>query len=92
MDDKKKTELLRRLKSIAGHLRGVEKMVEDDAYCIDVISQVQAVQAALNKVSVQLLDDHLHTCVITAVRGDDAKEREKMLVEIANVFEKSTKL
>jgi DNA-binding FrmR family transcriptional regulator len=92
MDDKKRVDLLRRLKSIAGHLRGVEKMVEDDAYCIDIIGQVQAIQAALNKVNVQILDDHLHSCVITAVRGEDATEREKMLTEIATVFEKSTKL
>lgn len=92
MDNTQKTQLLRRLKSVAGHLHGVEKMVADDAYCIDVIGQVQAVQAALNKVTVQILDDHLHSCVITAVRGDDASERERMLGEIATVFEKSTKL
>lgn len=92
MDEKKKADVLRRLKSIAGHIKGIEKMVTEDAYCIDVIGQVQAVQAALNKVNVQILDDHLHSCVITAVRGDDAAERERMLDEIAGVFEKSTKL
>lgn len=91
MNDKQKVQLMRRLKSVSGHLRGVEKMVADDAYCIDVIAQVQAIQAALNKITVQLLDDHLHTCVITAVRGDDARERERMLGEIAAVFETSTK-
>lgn len=92
MEEKKKADLLRRLKSTAGHIKGIEKMVAEDAYCIDIISQVQAVQAALNKINVQILDDHLHSCVITAVRGDDATERERMLDEIAGVFEKSTKL
>lgn len=92
MEEKKKEEVLRRLKSIAGHIKGVEKMVADGAYCIDIISQVQAVQAALSKVNVQILDDHLHSCVITAVRGDDATERERMLGEIAGVFAKSTQL
>lgn len=92
MEEKKKTELLRRLKSISGHIRGIEKMVEEDTYCIDVIGQIQAVQAALNKVNVQILDDHLHSCVVTAVRGDNANERERMLGEIASVFEKSIKL
>ena len=92
MEEKKKVELLRRLKSISGHIRGIEKMVEDDTYCIDVIGQIQAVQAALNKVNVQILDDHLHSCVVTAVRGDNATERERMLGEIASVFEKSIKL
>lgn len=92
MEEHKKADLLRRLKSIAGHIKGVEKMVMDDAYCIDVIGQIQAVQAALNKVSVQILDDHLRSCLTTAVRGDDVDERERMLGEVAAVFEKSTKL
>jgi CsoR family transcriptional regulator, copper-sensing transcriptional repressor len=92
MDEQRKTDTLRRLKSIAGHLRGVEKMVTEDAYCIDIINQVQAIQAALNKVNVQILDNHLHSCLATAVRGDDAAERERVLGEIAAVFEKSTKL
>lgn len=92
MEEKKKVELLRRLKSISGHIRGIEKMVEEDTYCIDVIGQIQAVQAALNKVNIQILDDHLHSCVVTAVRGDNANERERMLGEIASVFEKSVKL
>lgn len=92
MEEQKKADVLRRLRSIAGHIKGVEKMVADDAYCIDIISQVQAVQAALSKVNVKILDDHLHTCVITAVRGDNTTERERMLGEIAGVFAKSTKL
>jgi DNA-binding FrmR family transcriptional regulator len=92
MDTKQKVEVLRRLKSVAGHIRGVEKMVEDDAYCIEIISQVQAVQAALNKVNSLILNDHLHECVITAVRGEDARERERVLTEIAEVFTASTKL
>jgi len=80
-------DILRRLKSISGHVRGIEKMVKDDAYCIDVIKQVQAVQAALNKVSSQILEGHLHSCLTTAVRGDNADERERVLREIADVFQ-----
>jgi CsoR family transcriptional regulator, copper-sensing transcriptional repressor len=92
MNPKKKTDTLRRLKSVAGHVRGVEKMVEDDAYCIDIISQIQAIQAALNKIKGHILDDHLHHCVITAVRGEDPNERERVLAEIAAVFETSTRV
>ena len=80
-----------RLASAAGHLRGIERMVADDAYCIDVIKQIQAVQAALNKVSTLLLDNHLRTCVTTAIQGDDAEERERMLQEITSVFAVSGK-
>ncbi len=92
MELKKKADILRRLKSVAGHVRGVEKMIADDAYCIDVIGQIQAVQAALNKVKAQILDDHLRHCVITAVRGEDPAERERVLAEIAEVFETTTKV
>jgi DNA-binding FrmR family transcriptional regulator len=80
------------MKSIAGHVRGIERMLEEDTYCIDVIKQIQAVDAALNKVSGLLLDGHLHSCVITAVRGEDLAERERVLAEIASVFETSTKV
>jgi DNA-binding FrmR family transcriptional regulator len=79
-------DAIRRVASAAGHLRGIERMLADDAYCIDVIQQIQAVQAALNKVSTMLLDNHLRTCVTTAIRGDDAEERERMLQEITSVF------
>lgn len=83
---------LRRLKTIEGHLKGVIRMVEEDAYCIDVIRQIQAVEAALNKVSSQILESHLNSCVITAIQGDDASERERVLQEITEVFEMANKV
>jgi DNA-binding FrmR family transcriptional regulator len=85
-------QTLRRLKTIEGHLRGVIRMVDEEAYCIDVIRQIQAVQAALNKVSTGILENHLHTCVTTAIKGDDARERERVLSEITGVFEMATKV
>lgn len=92
MDARKKTDLLRRVKTIEGHLRGVEKMIEEDAYCIEVIGQMQAVQSAISKVNSLILNDHLHQCVITAVRGENATDRERVLTEIADVFATATKL
>jgi len=86
------TDTLRRLKTIEGHLRGIIRMVEDDAYCIDVIRQIQAVEAALNKASAQILEGHLNSCVITAVQGNDQAERERVLREITEVFEMSAKV
>ncbi len=83
---------LRRLKTIEGHLRGVIRMVEEDSYCIDVIRQIQAVDAALNKVSTQILENHLNSCVIAAVQGNDKKERQRVLKEITEVFEMSSKV
>lgn len=84
-------DVVRRLKSAEGHLRGVIRMVEEDAYCIDVIRQIQAVQGALNKISTNILEDHLNSCVITAIRGEDASDRERVLREIADVYEMATK-
>jgi DNA-binding FrmR family transcriptional regulator len=83
---------LKRLKTVEGHLRGVIRMVEEEAYCIDIIRQIQAVEAALNKVSAQILEEHLNSCVTTAIQGSDKKERERVLKEITEVFEMSTKV
>jgi DNA-binding FrmR family transcriptional regulator len=88
----KHDDTLKRLKNVEGHLRGVERMVEEGVYCIDVIRQIQAVQAALNKISTMILEEHLNSCVITAVRSDNADERERVLSEITDVFETATKV
>ena len=83
---------IRRMKTIEGHLRGVIRMVEEDVYCIDIIRQIQAIEAALNKVSSRILEDHLNSCVITAIQGSDKKERERVLKEITEVFEMANKV
>lgn len=86
-----KTAIRRRLKSIEGHIRGIEKMVDEDAYCIDIVNQIQAVQAALNKVNSLVLDQHLHTCVTSAIRSDDVDERERVINEVLSVFNAKSK-
>lgn len=91
MDEQKKASIAQRLASASGHLHGIERMAREDAYCIDVIRQIQAVQAALNKVSVLLLENHLDTCILAAVQGEDITERERMLKEVAYVFRVSKK-
>ena len=91
MSKETKTDVSRRLASTAGHIKGIERMVNEDAYCIDVIQQIQAVRAAMNKVSSIVLDSHLNSCVITAIQSDDAGERERVMTEITSVFEVSSK-
>ncbi len=86
MEDQTKAGVIRRLQSVEGHVRGIQRMVEDDKYCIDVIKQIGAVQAALGKVQEIVLDQHLHSCVTTAIRGDDAERREAVIDEILGVF------
>jgi len=91
MEDEHTQKIVNRLKSIAGHVRGVQKMVEDGAYCIDIVNQITAIQGALQKVNGLVLDRHLHTCVTTAIRGDDAAERERVIDEIMGVFNAKSK-
>jgi DNA-binding FrmR family transcriptional regulator len=74
-----KEQLQTRLRRIEGQVRGVQGMVEDDRYCIDVLTQIAAIQAALDKVALALLDGHAHTCVIGAEPDQqDARTAEMM--------------
>ncbi len=74
-----KDQLLARLRRIEGQVRGIQGMVDDDRYCIDVLTQISAVQAALDKVALGLLDGHAHHCVMGAADGErDAKTAELM--------------
>ena len=88
MHDRKDTIL--RLKTAEGHLRGIQRMVEQDSYCIDVIRQIQAVQSALNKISTQILEQHLNSCVIQAIRSENPDDRERVMKEITEVFQTAT--
>jgi CsoR family transcriptional regulator, copper-sensing transcriptional repressor len=74
-----KDAYLKRLRRIEGQIRGLQRMVEDDIYCIDVLTQISAVQAALDKVALGLLDGHARTCVIGA-EGDLREERTAELM------------
>lgn len=67
--------VVKRLKRIEGQVRGLQRMVEDDTYCIDVLTQISAVNKALQAVALNLLDDHLGHCVASAHRGDDLDEK-----------------
>ena len=75
-----KDELLARLGRIEGQVRGIEAMVSDDRYCIDILTQISAARAALDKVALGLLEDHAHHCVLGAssARERDAKTDELM--------------
>jgi len=80
-----KLEAMNRLKRAHGHLAKVQKMLEADEYCLDVIHQSRAVQAALKKVDEVILHGHLHSCVLKDAHGE---ESEKLVQEILDLFEK----
>jgi DNA-binding FrmR family transcriptional regulator len=74
------------LKRIEGQVRGVQKMVEDDRYCIDVVTQIEAVRAALSRVEADLLRQHLQHCVHKAMHSKDTGEQSRVIEELVGVF------
>lgn len=88
-DDKRK--LLARLKRIEGQVRGIERMVDGDTYCIDVLTQVSAVTKALQSVAVELVDDHLRHCVSTAIASGDADQADAKLSEARDAIARLVK-
>ncbi|MBM4413657.1 MAG: metal-sensitive transcriptional regulator [Chloroflexi bacterium] len=79
-------QVTQRLRTIEGHVRGIQKMVDQDVYCVDILKQIDAVQKALDQVGKLVLDQHLHGCVTTAIRNDDPNERERVIGELMQVF------
>ena len=74
----RKDDYLRRMKRIEGQVRGIERMIEDETYCIDILTQVSAVTKALQAVSISLLEDHINHCVVDAAKTGDAEGRAKV--------------
>lgn len=81
-----KDELLARLKRIEGQIRGIEGMVSDDRYCIDVLTQISAAQAALDKVALGLLDGHAHHCVLGADEADQGAKTEELMAAVGRLM------
>jgi CsoR family transcriptional regulator, copper-sensing transcriptional repressor len=84
----KKEDYLKRLRRIEGQVRGLQRLVDDDAYCIDVLTQVSAVTKALQSVAVGLLDEHVRYCVRDAARGDDHDRADEMVSEATRAIER----
>jgi CsoR family transcriptional regulator, copper-sensing transcriptional repressor len=82
-----KEQLSKRLRRIEGQVRGIEKMVEDDRYCIDVLTQISAVQAALDKVALGLLDDHARHCVVGGQGDGEPQEMtDELMAAVARLM------
>ncbi len=81
-----KTQLAQRLARIEGQVRGIERMVEDDRYCIDILTQISAIQAALDKVALGLLDDHARSCVIGAEDDQQTERTEELMAAVRRLM------
>lgn len=81
-----KDQLLKRLARVQGQVRGITRMVEDDRYCIDVLTQIGAIQAALDKVALGLLDDHANHCVIGAADEDRQEKTAELMAAVGRLM------
>ena len=88
-DDKPK--LLNRLSRVEGQVRGVARMVEDDRYCIDILTQLQAVRAALTKVESEILKQHLGHCIEGAIISGDRNAQREKAAELVQLLERSSR-
>lgn len=77
-----KTDVLKRLSTIEGHLKGIRKMVDEDKYCVDILRQTYAVRMAIEKLEAIILENHLHTCVPEAITNGRAEEVIDELVQL----------
>ncbi len=84
IDDKE--DLLKRLRRISGQIGGLERMVDEERYCIDILTQISAAQAALDKVAIGVLDDHARHCVIGADPGDREARTEEMMGAVGRLL------
>lgn len=81
-----KSTTLKRLSRIEGQVRGLARMVEEDRYCIDIVTQISAVRAALRRVEEEILRDHVSHCVEHAISSGDAREQRKKIAELMDVL------
>lgn len=91
MNRENKTRLMNRLSRLEGQVRGIARMVEEDRYCIDVLTQLQAVRAAVSRVETEMLKDHLNHCIEGAIVSGDADEQRKKANEIIQLLERSSR-
>jgi CsoR family transcriptional regulator, copper-sensing transcriptional repressor len=86
MQDETRTSCARRLSRIEGQVRGLQRMVDEDRYCIDVITQIAAVRAALRRVEEEMLRDHVGHCIAHAIASGDREEQSRKVAELMDVL------
>lgn len=86
IDAELKAKTLARLRRIEGQVQGVQRMLEDDKYCVDILLQLAAVQGALGQVQKLVLGQHIESCVADAIRSGDSRDRQKKIDELLEVF------
>jgi CsoR family transcriptional regulator, copper-sensing transcriptional repressor len=91
MERDNKAALTNRLSRIEGQVRGVARMIDEDRYCIDVLTQLRAVRAALARVETEMLNDHLGHCIEAAISGGDADDQRQKASELIQLLQRSAR-
>lgn len=91
MNEEQKRKVVSRLKRIEGQVRGLQKMIDEDRYCIDILTQTASVVAALHGVEDNVMEQHLNTCVTDAIRSGDPEQKQEKIVEIMSVLSRFRK-
>jgi DNA-binding FrmR family transcriptional regulator len=86
MDDDTKVKALGRLRRIEGQVQGIQRMVEEEKYCVDILLQLTAVEGAVEQVQRLLLGRHIESCVADAIRSGSTRDRQKKVEELLEVF------
>lgn len=86
MDERKKAQAVSRLRRIEGQVRGIQKMVEEDRYCMDIVAQTRAVVSALRAVEDVIMENHMNTCVAEAFRSQDSAQQREKIDEVMSVL------
>ena len=87
VDDEKK-DLRQRLKKVSGQINGIDKMIDEGRYCVDILQQILAARAALNKVALLILESHAKSCVVKAIKEDRAEQSIDELMDVLKHFNK----
>ena len=88
LNEQEKSDINRRLKKVGGQINGIEKMVNDSRYCVDILQQVIAARSALSQVALIILESHTKSCVVNAIRDDRAEESIEELMKVLSKFAK----
>ena len=85
------TAALKRMRSIAGQVSGIEKMIQDERYCVDIVDQISAVRAALGRVSEMILRRHIETCVVVDLASGDSARAQRVVEELGEIMTRRLK-
>lgn len=86
LNDEIENDCIKRIKKINGQILGIEKMINEKRYCIDIVFQIKAVKAALHKISAMILKNHIETCVLSSFNTADEKDKKKKINELIDIF------